>query len=81
MRILLVVPTKQTQKTHSHTGRDAGGTVRTHKHRRPTACTCQITALEPNEACPIHGAGEWLPRCAECGRLLPWRAQMAKEEP
>jgi hypothetical protein len=29
-------------------------------------------ALEPDERCPVHGPGEFPPRCAECGRFLPW---------
>lgn len=26
--------------------------------------------MEPDEECPIHGAGEWPPRCCICGRFL-----------
>lgn len=37
-----------------------------------TVCCCYLLAYEPNERCPIHGCGPWPPRCAECGRLLPW---------
>lgn len=43
-----------------------------HECRRPDTCCCDTAALEPDEDCPIHGAGEWPPRCAECGRLVKW---------
>jgi hypothetical protein len=43
-----------------------------HVCRQPQTCTCSIQALEPDEQCPIHGAGEWPPRCEICGRLMPW---------
>lgn len=33
-------------------------------------CICGITADEPNEHCPVHGAGEWPPRCAICGQFI-----------
>lgn len=33
-------------------------------------CQCSIQALEPNENCPIHGCGEWPPRCEHCGRIM-----------
>ena len=33
-------------------------------------CTCSIVALEPNDNCPIHGCGEWPPRCKICGKFL-----------
>ena len=28
-------------------------------------CNCYVMALEPNENCPIHGYGSYLPRCGE----------------
>jgi len=40
--------------------------------RRPEDCICDSHRGEPDERCPVHGAGEWPPRCEECGRLLPW---------
>lgn len=43
-----------------------------HTCRRPSACTCSIQALEPDEQCPVHGAGEWPPRCEVCGRFMQW---------
>lgn len=38
-------------------------------------CICAITADEPDDKCPVHGAGEWPPRCCRCG------AFMKREEP
>lgn len=35
-------------------------------------CLCDTMALEPNEDCPIHGPGPFPPRCAICGRFMPW---------
>lgn len=43
-----------------------------HRCRESTTCTCYLLATEPDEHCPIHGQGEWPPRCGECGRFLPW---------
>jgi len=43
------------------------------EHHRPTVCTCDLSALEPDEDCPQHGHGEWPPRCAYCGRFIPWK--------
>ncbi len=53
--------------------------MRPHVCKRPTACCCSIQGLEPAEDCPIHGSGEWPPRCAICGRLLPWPKREAAE--
>jgi hypothetical protein len=33
-------------------------------------CTCSIQALEPDEECPVHGAGPYPPRCGKCGRFI-----------
>ena len=33
-------------------------------------CTCRQDADTPDEKCPIHGAGEWPPRCSICGKLM-----------
>lgn len=43
----------------------------THECREARACCCSVTALAPNEECPVHGSGPWPPRCGECGRFLP----------
>jgi hypothetical protein len=43
-----------------------------HEHRLGRTCVCSVQALEPDESCPIHGAGEWPPRCEECGCFMPW---------
>jgi len=46
-----------------------------HVCRRSTICLCRLDALEPDEACPIHGVGE--DRC-DCGRFVK-RAQPDQE--
>jgi hypothetical protein len=33
-------------------------------------CTCSMQALEPDEECPVHGAGPYPPRCGKCGRFI-----------
>lgn len=43
-----------------------------HRCKRRDYCTCNSMALEPSEECPIHGCGDWPPRCAECGRFIKW---------
>lgn len=43
-----------------------------HVCERPNTCTCWPLTLEPDEKCPVHGAGGWSPRCETCGRLMPW---------
>jgi hypothetical protein len=52
-----------------------------HEHKRPRTCRCSIQGLEPNEDCPIHGFGEWPPRCEACGKFMPWRSEQAMEAP
>lgn len=47
--------------------------MKKHKCRRSTTCTCSIIADTPNEDCPIHGHGEWPPRCVICGRFMKWK--------
>ena len=44
--------------------------MKRHKHRESRTCSCYLLALEPDEECPVHGAGEWPPRCCECGRFM-----------
>jgi len=41
-----------------------------HECRESQTCTCYQLALEPDESCPQHGAGEWPPRCEVCGRFI-----------
>ena len=43
-----------------------------HQCRRSRTCCCSSQALEPDDECPIHGAGEWPPRCCVCGRFMKW---------
>ena len=33
-------------------------------------CTCSMQALEPDEECPVHGAGPYPRRCGQCGRFI-----------
>ena len=47
-----------------------GGLVIPHVCRESTTCTCYQLALEPDEECPVHGWGEYPPRCGTCGRFL-----------
>jgi len=46
--------------------------MKAHEHQRPQTCCCYQLALEPSERCPVHGCGEWPPRCEECGQYMPW---------
>jgi hypothetical protein len=41
-----------------------------HECREGRSCVCSIQALEPDETCPVHGCGEYPPRCYECGRYF-----------
>jgi len=45
-------------------------TLSGHTCERPTGCWCYLLATEPAEDCPIHGSGEWPPRCVWCGRFM-----------
>jgi len=47
--------------------------LREHVCAPSRTCCCYQLALEPHENCPIHGGGEWPPRCAECGKFLKWK--------
>jgi hypothetical protein len=44
--------------------------VKTHICIENKYCICSVQAIEPDENCPIHSAGEWPPRCAECGKFM-----------
>ena len=52
-----------------------------HVHKRPDACVCSTRALEPDDTCPRHGAGEWPPRCAQCGKFMKWEPEEALYAP
>ena len=41
-----------------------------HVCKESNYCICSQFALEPNENCPIHGAGEYPPRCMYCGEFI-----------
>lgn len=51
-----------------------------HECRESRTCTCYKLALEPDDSCPVHGAGPWPPRCEICGRFLPWEVRRQEEE-
>jgi hypothetical protein len=46
--------------------------MKEHECKRNTFCTCDTQAFEPDEECPVHGAGEFPPRCCICGRFMKW---------
>lgn len=46
--------------------------MKDHTCKRAHTCSCDIQGLEPDESCPVHGGGEWPPRCEICGRLMKW---------
>lgn len=48
------------------------GHYKPHVCRESRSCVCSIQALEPDEECPVHGVGEWPPRCDVCGRFMKW---------
>lgn len=41
-----------------------------HTCQRPSHCICRTTDMEPKEDCPVHGSGEWPPRCETCGCFM-----------
>src|SRR5580692_5757933 len=47
-------------------------TMTTHQCKRRKTCCCSLTDLEPAHDCPVHGEGEWPPRCETCGLFLKW---------
>jgi hypothetical protein len=42
-----------------------------HKCQESISCCCSITALEPDDDCPIHGH-PFTPRCEICGQFMKW---------
>jgi hypothetical protein len=46
--------------------------MKPHIHQRPHTCCCSLSALEPADNCPIHGGGDWPPRCEICGQFVQW---------
>lgn len=49
---------------------------KTHKCVESTSCTCSISALEPNDNCPVHSSGNWPPRCEICGRFMRYDSRI-----
>lgn len=44
--------------------------MKPHECHEDNSCCCSMQALEPDEECPVHGFGEWPPRCGICGRFI-----------
>lgn len=52
-----------------------------HECRESTVCQCRMDADEPDERCPVHGAGMYPPKCAVCGRYMrPNRQEVDRAE-
>lgn len=49
---------------------DKDGHIIDHFCKELDYCICGQTAIEPNEDCPVHGAGTYPKRCTICGRFL-----------
>jgi hypothetical protein len=45
--------------------------MKPHECRESKTCICRCDADEPNDDCPVHGCGEFPPRCGACGKFLP----------
>ena len=41
-----------------------------HVCQEGATCTCSSQSLDPNEECPVHGAGLYPKRCYICGKFL-----------
>lgn len=50
-----------------------------HECRESRTCCCSQQATEPDWNCPIHGDGEWPPRCEVCGKFMRWPQRDANE--
>lgn len=60
------------------------GQIKAHVCSVGNSCICSITALEPDEFCPIHsGVSQWSENCHICGRFFkhPKQPEMEPEEP
>jgi hypothetical protein len=44
--------------------------MKNHNCKEEDLCICSTVALEPKENCPVHGAGEYPPRCKTCGKYI-----------
>ncbi len=55
--------------------------MKDHKCKPATTCTCNRSALTPDESCPVHGSGEFPPRCAECGKYLSYKIEEKMSNP
>lgn len=50
-----------------------------HECEEDHLCCCSMTALEPNEDCPVHAAGPYPPRCGICGKFIKRRESEAND--
>lgn len=53
--------------------------IKNHTCKKSTMCTCSSLGLEPDESCPVHGAGEFPPRCEICGKYMPYKEETAEQ--
>lgn len=44
--------------------------MKPHVCQESKTCCCSVVGIEPDEECPMHGAGPWPPRCDICGRFM-----------
>jgi hypothetical protein len=44
--------------------------MKKHKCEPDYYCCCNTIGLEPDEDCPIHGFGHYIPHCIMCGRFI-----------
>ena len=44
--------------------------IKSHICHESKTCCCSLQVLEPDEECPVHGWGEYPPRCEICGRFV-----------
>lgn len=44
--------------------------MKQHTCKESKTCSCSVIGLEPDEECPVHGYGEYPPRCEICGRFI-----------
>ena len=51
-----------------------------HVCKESRACVCCLSATEPDEGCPVHGGGDWPPRCAVCGRFMKQKQEANEKE-
>ncbi len=53
---------------------------KSHVCERSKTCCCYMLADEPAENCPVHGMGEYPPRCCICGKFMKIYDEQEKEQ-